>query len=159
MKIRQTLYKQFTLPFKAILVLALPLLFTGACKIPEDDQPDAKSGLNVVNAIIGGEPFTFSINRQKVMGDPLTYTKESGYFITYAGSWPFGITYPESGDFAITTTINLQLNTYHTLFVGGEASSLTTLFTTDDLSAPPAGKAKIRFVQMSPDAGSLTLAI
>src|SRR5690606_34513552 len=117
MRTRQTSSKQSAMSLWVLALVALSVLFTGACKIPDDNKPDAKSALNVVNATIGSSPFTFSINRQKVQGDALSYTNESGYFITYAGSWPFGITFPDAGDYALTTTIDLQFNTYHTLFI------------------------------------------
>lgn len=58
-------------------------------------------------------------------------------------------------DYILKTSFSFKQNTFQTVFITGECSSISALFTDDDLTNPPTGKAKIRFVNLSPDAGNL----
>src|SRR5690606_12185853 len=53
------------------------------------------------------------------------------------------------------TEIKLFQGKYYSLFIGGKSGSLTSVLTEDDMTIPPQGKAKIRFVNLSPDSGAL----
>lgn len=131
-----------------------------SCKKPSNDKdPELQSAVNVVNALVGLKPVGFFINGSKVVGDPLEYTGESGYFITFPGTRKFDAIETTGSDYFLKTEFEFKQNTYHTVFMTGEAGSVTTLFTQDDLSAPPAGKAKVRFVNLSPDSGNLSLSL
>lgn len=124
-----------------------------------DNQPEFKTALSVVNASPGPMAFNFSLSNRRVDGPALEYTQESGYFLTYHGIRDFEVIPSGGAGGSLKTSIELKEETYQTLFIAGENSALTSLFTEDDLSDPPAGKAKIRFVNLSPDSGEQTLAI
>lgn len=141
----------------ATLVFLLGSIFVSCKKLDSDGQQELQSAVNVVNATIGLKSVGFFINGSKVLGDPLDYTGESGYFITFPGLRKFDAVEDMWSDYFLRTEFAFKENTYHTIFIAGESGSVTTLFTEDDLSAPPAGKAKIRFVHLSPDGGNLLL--
>jgi hypothetical protein len=115
--------------------------------------------VNVVNATIGLPQVTFFINRGRIEGDPLKFTDETGYFITLPGAKDFDVMADGILDYVLKSNVTFKQNTYHSIFIVGEAGSLGTLFTEDDLTNPPAGKAKVRFVHVSPDGGSLVLGL
>jgi hypothetical protein len=48
---------------------------------------------------------------------------------------------------------------FYTLYLVGKEDSLEIIYTQDDLKRPEAGKAKIRFIHLSPDAPALDLVI
>lgn len=145
------------------LKFSVLILFTGcllaSCKKITNEEPQLRSAVNVVNATVGLNPIGFFINDSKVLGPPLEYTQESGYFITYPRASDFDAIEGSASNYFLETNVTFKPNTYHTIFIAGERSSITSLFTEDDLSTPAAGKAKVRFVHLSPDGGSLILAI
>ncbi len=59
----------------------------------------------------------------------------------------------------IVSSASLSPNVDYTLAILGMASSAQTLLLTDDNSAPPAGQAKIRFVNASPNAPAVDVAL
>ena len=135
------------------------MLVFSSCQKPRDEEPELQSAVNIVNATIGMPQVAFFINRSRVQGDPLKYTDESGYFITFPGSRDFDVAADGITDYILKTNFSFKQNTYHTVFITGESSSISALFTDDDLTNPPSGKAKIRFVNLSPDAGNLVLGL
>ncbi len=144
-----------------VFVFLLASLILSSClkNGNKDNQPQLQSALNVVNASPGSLAFNFSLSKQRVQGAPLEYTMETGYFITFPGIRDFEIIPSANETISFKTTFDLKKETYHTLFVAGENSTLTSLFTEDDLSDPPAGKAKIRFVNLVSDSGEQTLGL
>ncbi len=145
--------------FKLLSLLLLPALILGSCQKPANEEPELLSAANVVNATIGMPQLGFFINRSGVQGDPLKYTDESGYFITFPGARDFDVLADGVVDYILKTNFTFKQNTYHSIFIVGESASISALFTEDDLSNPPAGKAKIRFVNLSPDAGGLVVTL
>src|SRR5690606_28577734 len=102
-----------------------------------DNQPEYKSALNVVNASPGTRAYNSSLSNRRVDGPALEYTQESGYFLTFQGIRDFEIIPSGTASGSLKTTFELKEETYHTIFITGENSSITSLFTEDDLSDPP----------------------
>lgn len=142
--------------FFAFLFLAILL---AACQKPDEEEPELQSAVNVVNGTINMPQFGFFINGGKIQGDPLKYTDESGYFITFPGNRAFDVQAEGITDYILRTNFTFKQNTYHSIFIVGESTAISAFFTDDDLSNPPSGKAKIRFVNLSPDAGGLVLTL
>lgn len=145
--------------FKVFTLLLITILFVGGCKKPEKAVPELQSAVNVVNATIGLPQMGFFIGKSKVQGDLLKYTDESGYFITFPGARDFDVIADGISDYILKTSFTFKQNTYHTIFIVGENSSVSGFLTDDDLSNPPSGKAKVRFVNVSPDSGGLFLGL
>ncbi len=117
------------------------------------------AGLNVVNASPGPASFNFALDNNYVNGPALTYGQRSGYLNAYTGNRLFSLTSGGTSQVIATDSLKLDTNSNYSLFITGLNSSPTFFFTKDDLSTPPAGKAKIRFIQLSPDAGSFDLSM
>ena len=159
MKTIEKIYTSTIPSFKILTLLFLSALFLGSCQKPEEQEPELQSAVNIVNATIGMSQIGFFINGSKIVGDPLKYTEESGYFITFPGTRNFDVMADGILDYILKTNFTFKPNTYHTIFIVGESTSISAFFTDDDLNNPPAGKAKIRFVHLSPDGGSLVLGL
>ncbi len=56
-------------------------------------------------------------------------------------------------------TIPVTADTYYSVYAVGTAQNVETVVLTDDLSLPSAGKAKIRIMNYSPDAGPIDVAV
>jgi hypothetical protein len=145
--------------FSTFILFVVGLLFFSACKKIVDETPQQEAAINVVNASPGNLAFNFFMNKRLFDGPALNYMDETGYLLTFHGIRDFDASAAGTAQSSIKATFELKKRGYHTIFITGENSSLSILFTEDDLSSPPAGKAKIRFVQLSPDSGTLDLGI
>ena len=157
--LKRTIPFNWNFPLKSLIVLSLAVIFLASCKNDDDDlpQPDL-AALNVVNASPGQTAFNFALDNQIVNGPALTFTDQTGYLSAYSGSRKFDVTLGGTTQTVLTDTLNLETDKYYSIFITGQ-TPLSTLLTEDDLTAPATGKAKIRFIQLSPDGGSLALGI
>lgn len=147
-------------PIRSFLLLSLAATLFVSCRDNDDDdlpEPDA-AAISVVNASPGQTAFNFAFDNQIVNGPALTFGIQSGYLLAYAGQRKFDATLGGTNQSVLTETITLEKDKYYSLFISG-SSSLSAFLTADDVSAPASGKAKIRFIQLSPDAGTLALNI
>lgn len=143
----------------SMLVLLAWLLLCSCRKNNFSNEPQDAAAFNVVNASPGPLTINFFLNNYLVNGPVLAYTQESGYILATTGIRKFDATAGGSVKSLVTDTIELQKDKFYTIFISGPNTSLSTLVTEDDLSLPPSGKAKIRFIQLSPDGGTLGLGI
>jgi hypothetical protein len=160
MKINPKARTFLSLSFKVlgIVLFGMTILLTACKKISDTTQADTTS-LNVVNASPGNLAINFYLNNVFVAGPSLSYTERSGYIQTYAGGTKFDASVGGTNQLILTSTINLISQKYYTLFFAGTNQSPAVVFTEDDLFSPATGKAKIRFIHLSPDAPALDLAI
>ncbi len=119
------------------------------------------SALSVVHGSPDAPAFDFVLNGEPVFPTNRGFTKRIPYFPLYAGQYQ-GRFY-NNGTYSnafYTTNIKLAVGKYHSLFLAGlNSTSLTSLLIEDDLTKPKEGKAKLRFLNLSPNAGSLDFAI
>lgn len=143
-----------------LILLALSLTLMGCLKKLDDTTPQASiSGLSIIHASPTIEKLDVYINQTKVNSSDFAYTNKIDYVNAYSGNRQIWIS--KKGASAILKSENFVLKpqTGYSLFVIEKLDNIGFLFLTDTLTNPPAGKAKIRFVNLSPDAGALNLAI
>lgn len=143
-------------------ILTIVAVTFSSCLKNHDDTPypvQPVAGLNVANASPGTASFNFGLDNNYVNGPALVYGQRSGYLSAYTGKRLFSLTSGGTTQVIATDTLNLSDNNYYSLFITGLNSSPSFFFTQDDLSAPPTGKAKIRFIQLSPDGGPFDLGV
>ncbi|SKB29580.1 DUF4397 domain-containing protein [Daejeonella lutea] len=143
----------------AALILLAGIFLSSCVKDLSNDGPQNASALNVVNASPGPLVINFFLNNNLVNGPALGYSQESRYVVTSSGSKKFDAATGGTFNSIVADTIALENDKYYSMFVTGLNNSLSTFVTEDDLSLPPSGKAKIRFINLSPDGGSFSLAI
>ncbi|OCX51330.1 hypothetical protein BEL04_14960 [Mucilaginibacter sp. PPCGB 2223] len=122
-------------------------------------DPGPVAQLNVVNASPTSASYNFALGNNFVNGSPLLFGQRSGYINAYSGKRLFSLTSGGTTNVITTDTLNLAVNGYYSLFITGATGTPTFFFTQDDLSAPLLGKAKVRFIQLSPDGGPFDLSI
>jgi hypothetical protein len=132
-------------------------LFLQGCKKQTNTISADTSSLNVVNASPGTLSFNFFLNNVFVAGPSLAYTDRSGYIESYSGATKFDASVGGTSQLILTSTINLVSKKYYTLFFAGPNQSPTLVFAEDDLFPPATGKAKLRFINLSPDSPALDL--
>jgi len=86
----------------------------------------------------------------------ISFRGNTGYKPVTSGSANIVYYLTNLGTPVSNVTSTLVTGGYYTAFSGGVITAPTFLLTTDDLTAPASGMAKIRFVNLSPDAQTVT---
>jgi len=137
------------------------LVLTGCLKDTENAvQPVGPvSYVSIYDASPDAPALTIVVDNNQINARPFSYSDYTGYLPFYAGQrriqfGPFG-----ASNVAVDTTVTLVNNTSYSFFVVNEYSKASVLVLEDTTAAPATGKAKVRFLNLSPDAGDLQLGI
>jgi hypothetical protein len=142
-----------------VLVALASLVFVASCSLnndnPGNSQPTTPlSFVSLYNASPDAPTLRVSVDN-KFVGEGLGYGDYSGYlpFRTGERTLQFG---PANADnVAVDTTLTLAEGKVYSLFVADQYSKASVVVIDDTSPAPPAGKAMIRLVNLSPDAGAM----
>lgn len=144
-----------------LLLTASSLIALASCKKedPKTNPPFGPSAkIMFVHNVLNADTLKVKINDtllESVSG--LTYGARSNYVSVRAGSdVKTTLFYPNSGLPLTSHTTSLVENGSYSFFATGTAGLPEILFVTDDLSAPAAGKAKVRFANLSGDVNSIS---
>ena len=139
------------------VLLSAALTFAACKKNNNDSNPIA--ALSISHAAPGFPAYDFKINGVMVLRRTLKYGTYLDYDFLNSGKQEFSVSPKGSMEVSARSTFTLKPQTYYSIYIADSASKPAFLLTEDDLSAPPAGKAKIRFVNLGPDAGPLDLSV
>lgn len=150
-----------TLGIRTLSVLLFSTIFF-ACK--KDNNPVITpvtpiSRLNVVYASPSAEKLDVLIAGTKANSEDFGYTNKIGYLNVGAGSKKIEIAKKGQTTALVTGTYTLAKDESNSLFIIDKFADVKLLIVKDDLTAPASGKAKVRFVHLSPDAPALNVAI
>jgi hypothetical protein len=144
---------------KSLLAAATVTILLGSCMKNEDVKPQQPvAGLSIVQASPTAESLEFSIDAKPVLTD-LTYTKKVDYLNLIPGSRTIAINKKGTPTALFSEQLTFKDYIGYTLFIVDQLDKVKFLFLEDDLATPATGKAKVRFVNLSPDAPALNLAI
>ena len=140
---------------KYLLVAAASIFAFAACKkssntTPATNGPTAKAIF--VNAIVSPDSARVKINDTlQPSFNGLAYSTAAGYYLIRAGN-NIKITFysPITGVELLTSNQNITQDSSYTFYATGDGTTKNLLVTTDNLAAPSAGNAKIRFINLSP---------
>ncbi|WP_342086404.1 DUF4397 domain-containing protein [Dyadobacter sp. OTU695] len=169
-------FKRLTSPAFRLLSIIPAILLVSGCKdtgyldIDAADRPPLNAYISFVNARPVDAGLYFWTFTDKVTPAPVAVNKASEYLPTvfgnvqinftegtntsYKASYQFG----NSATFTATGRPNGPIATfYHTVVAARTASNKadSLILFYDDLKAPSSGKAKLRFINLSPGAGTL----
>ncbi len=94
-----------------------------------------------------------------VVGTGLTFPNNTGYLTVNAGTRNVKVRVSGTTTNVIDANLPIAANTNYTVFAVDSVAKLSTVILTDDLSAPAAGKAHVRFVHLSPNAPAVDIAL
>jgi hypothetical protein len=162
MRIFTKLYLNKISRIAVALLLTASALFFSACSKNETEIPSI-SGLMVVNAAPNHGTYNVYINS---IGTPAN-TKGalpflgtvSPYFNITPGTNILKFTTASSVEPVYTETTNLAADKAYSYFLINDIPNLSGLLLQDDLSLNSAEKAFVRFINVSPNAGNLDLAV
>jgi hypothetical protein len=101
----------------------------------------------------------FYLNSDKVNVLPVNYGDNIDYFRAYAGARVANFYSAGTMNKIFSGNIQLNQNTTYSLFLANKPSQPELVLLTDSISRPSSGDATIRFVNLSPDAPAVDLAI
>ena len=115
--------------------------------------------LSFIQASPDEPPLDFYLNNNRVNQGALYFEDNIDYVSAIAGSrtanfYATGTTTP-----LLSTPITLAQSTAYSLFLINKSSSPQVLLLTDTLNKPTTGNATVRFVDLSPDAPAVDLAV
>ena len=146
----------------ATAVVAMSALLGGCLK--DDNQVYQVSAVRALNAVPGSEQLDVFLDQNKFNFDNDTWQDEAFAYtdtLPYKNAWPSNkvvsivdpVDYPNARPL-VQKSVNLIPGKFYSLYVVGYDET-EVLFTEDNLTDPVAGKAKIRFINLSPDAPAL----
>jgi len=130
-----------------------------SCSKDEDYTPPPISGLNVIHASPTNEKLDFFVENTRANTADFAFGNKIGYLNLYSGSRRLVTTKKNSSTPLITENFTLEDQKIYSLFIYDKLDIVKYLMIKDEITAPATGKAKIRFVHLSPDAPALNLNI
>jgi hypothetical protein len=140
----------------AIFIFAVASTSLNSCS-KDNTTVTSISGLTVVNASPTLGTYNVYLNSNKVNTAALPFSGTIPYFQIKPGTNSIMFTTANSTASVLTKAISLEADKAYSLFLIDKADKLDGLLVSDDLSATNAEKAQVRFINLSPDAGTLVL--
>ncbi len=145
------------------IIAAIATLSISLASCSKDDRElvvPPISGLNIIHASPTTEKLDFYVDGTRANNVDFAFGNKMGYFSLYSGKRRL-ITVKKNTTTPLLVSEDLTLEDQkaYSLFIYDKFDALKYLFVKDDLTAPASGKAKLRFVHLSPDAPELSLSI
>lgn len=123
------------------------------------DLDFASTNILVVHASPDAPGVDLLIDDIVVNSAPLEYPDNTGYLPILAGTRNVKVNAAGTTLTVIDATVTLMADGSYSIFAIDELSSIEPLVLVDDLSAPAAGKAHVRFIHLSPDAPAVDITL
>lgn len=146
--------------FKTLIaVLAVSVMFAACSK--DKYEPQQVAGLSIINAFAAPDSLDFYIDQTRANRAALKFNGKIDYLNLFPGNRALSITKRGSNKVLISERFNLASGIGYSVFVLDTLNTNTKkyLLTQDDLTAPVADKANVRFINLSKDAPALSLGI
>ena len=138
----------------------LSLLFTSCLKSKNDYTPPPVGYVTFFQAAPDEQPIDLYFNSNKVNMAPLHYGDGIDYFQAFPGLRTVNIYDSNSHSQIFSDTARISPNIAYSLFLVRNSTQQPGLFlVTDSISKPADGKATLRFINVSPDAPAVDLAV
>jgi hypothetical protein len=150
-------------PFRLPLLFALVLaaFVTAGCS-DDDDSPTAPgtppARVNVVHASPDAPAVDLLVDGT-IKGTGLAFPNNTGYLDVAAGARNIKVNVSGTSTTAINADLTLTSGVNYSVFAVDSVASIAPVVLTDDLTAPAAGKAHVRFVHLSPNAPAVDVGV
>jgi hypothetical protein len=115
--------------------------------------------VNFIQASPGEPLLDFYLDNDQVNPYPINYNTGTGYFRAYAGTRAANFYNTGTTTKVFSGNIQLVQNTTYSLFLANKPSTPELVLLIDTLNQPSGQNAAVRFINLSPDAPAVTLAI
>jgi hypothetical protein len=148
--------------FTRLSVVALGLVSALTLSSCSDDSsptaPSVKARVMAVHASPDAPAVDLLVDNV-VAGTNLTYPNNTPYLQVRAGTRNIKVNVAGTSTTVINADLPLTAGSYYTVFAADAVASIAPLVLADDLTAPAAGKAHVRFVHLSPNAPAVDVAV
>jgi len=143
------------------LVAVVSLLFITGCQVKDKEVQPAipVSYVALYNASPDAPALAVSVDNRQINNQPFGYSDYTGYLTFYTGQRHITVSPFGASNVVVDTTVTLTDNKVYSLFVVDNYNKASMLVLNDSAQAPASGKAMIRFINLSPDAGVLHLKV
>ena len=143
--------------FVAIVAISVAL---SACSKRNDQPSIIAAGVSFINASPTVKEFDIYIGRDQLMADAFKYGTKSVYVALYPGTSTLRITERGKSTLLLTKDQTYQSGKRYSTFLIDTGANRSFLTVVDKLDSPATDtKAKVRFLNLSPDAPALSLAV
>jgi len=149
-------FKIISKTFAAALVLTTIL---SSCMKDNDIEPQPIAGLNIIHGTPGTQLLDYYVDATRANTADFAYGNTVGYLRLFPGERQISIAKKGENTPLLAQKFQFEGTLGYSLFIANKLENVEYLFLKDDLTLPAAGKAHIRFVNLSPDAPELSLAI
>lgn len=141
--------------FASVLLLASAVLVSSCKKEDEHEH----SYLMVVHASPDAPGVDLLVDGTKLNPMALNFPASTAYLEQEAGTRNIKVNVAGTTTTVINADLAMTKDMSYTVFAIDSVSKISALVLNDDLTAPAAGKAHVRFVHLSPDAPSVDVAV
>ncbi|MFI5157523.1 MAG: DUF4397 domain-containing protein [Sphingobacteriales bacterium] len=135
----------------------LPVVFFAAASVftscNKNNDASANASLNakvkIVNTVDGSSAQDFYLDNAKLNSSAVAYTQSSDYLTAKSGSHTAKFTNSGSTTSNVSFNVSLKADSSYTIYYTANGSTTASVVTTDNLTAPAANMAKVRFVNLS----------
>ena len=147
--------KKLILQLTGLCVLSL---FVMSCNKDDDDDMTGQAQVMVVHASPNAPAVDVRINNAVALS-AVPYLTNIAYTGVNAVSANIKVSPTGTTTYVIDSNVSLTANTNYSVFAIDSVSKVKAAVVTDNLTAPAAGKAHIRFFHFSPNAPSVDIAV
>ncbi len=140
----------------SLLLFGLCSVFTSCDK--DDDTTIAKANVMVVHASPNAPNVDVRVNNNVALTN-VAYPNNSNYLSVDAGNTNIKVSPTGTMTYVIDGTVNLSANTNYSVFAVDSVNKIKASVVVDNLTAPAAGKAHIRFLLLAPNAPAVDVAL
>lgn len=139
------------------------LLFIAACEEDDnnndDDNTPATANVLVTHASPDAPGVDLLVDDAVVNSSALTFPNNTGYLEVEAGTRNVKVNASGTSTTVIDADLDLMADNDYSVFAIDTLASISALVLEDDLTAPSAGNAHVRFVHLSPDAPAVDITV
>jgi hypothetical protein len=146
---------------KALVILCTVSLLIALSSCDDDDdknvQPVEVAYVSLYNASPNSPDLDIVVDNRLINLYPLDYTDHTGYLRFFTGERNLKFSPYSANNVIVDTVFTLEPNNAYSIFIADTYESAEALLMKDNTEAPAAGNAKIRFINLSPDAPAINL--
>lgn len=129
-----------------------------SCDLDKDDSVNIPVVyVSLYQASPNAPNLDIEVDNRVINVSPFEYTDYTGYQRFYTGQRNFKFRPSSANNVVIDTTFNFENNNAYSIFVIDKYDAIKALLLKDNTDVPATGKAKVRFVNLSPDLQPVTL--
>lgn len=151
-----------SMPFNkiAFFVIGILTLSLSGCLDNDNEAPEPQPRAFV--SFYHGSPdapdLDVLVNSQKIFTEPLQYSDYTNYVAINPGNFRIAFTPVNSIVPKIDTALTFQEDKIYSVFAINSLQQIEVLVLQDSLVSPAAGKSRVRFIHLSPDAPAVDMA-